>query len=68
MALDISNLTVTERLVEILFEQICQLFKNCMRDATNNKSFCLGLKAINEVHDCIVYMTYDIYFFLYRWL
>ena len=36
---------------------------------TYNKSFGLGLMAINEVHKRIVYMTHEIIFLLfYRWL
>ena len=45
-----------------------QLFRNCMRYATGNKSFCLGLSAINDVRKSIVYMNYDIILFFYQWL
>ena len=36
------------------------MFRNCMSDGTNNKSFGSRLKAIDEVRTRIVYMTYDI--------
>ena len=39
-----------------------------MSDATNNKSFGLGLTDINEVRKRIDYIVEDIYFFIYRWL
>ena len=37
----------------------CQLFRNCMSDATDDKSFGLVLTAINEAHKRIVYITCD---------
>ena len=44
-----------------------QLFRNCMRDATDRNSFGLGLTAINKVHKYIyiVYINYDIIYFFY---
>ena len=39
-----------------------------MCDATHKKSFGSELTAINEVRMRIVYMTYDIIIFFYRWL
>ena len=39
-----------------------------MSDATDNKSFGSGLKAINEVCEHIVYITHDIIVFFYRLL
>ena len=39
-----------------------------MSDATNNKSFGLGLAAINEVQKRIYYVIDNIFVFFYRWL
>ena len=43
-------------------------FRNYMRDATDNKSFGSVLADINEVCKRIVYMTYKIIIFFFRWL
>ena len=36
------------------------LFRNCMSDATDNKSFGLGLTDINKASKHIVYIDYEI--------
>ena len=46
----------------------CQLFRNCKWYATQNKSFGLGLTAINEVRKRIYFILDDIYIFFYWWL
>ena len=37
-----------------------------MINATDNKSFGLGLRAINEVRKCIDYILDDIFVFFYQ--
>ena len=46
--------------VLVLWIKGCQLFRNCMSDENDNKSFGSGITYINEVQKHIVYMTYDI--------
>ena len=41
------------------------MFRNCMWDATHNKSFGLGLTAINDVRKHIYYILDNIFVFLY---
>ena len=38
-----------------------------MYDANNYRSYCLGIKAVNEVCKHIVYILLDIIVFFYRW-
>ena len=42
----------------------CRLFRNCMNNVTNNKSFGSGLTGINEVRKRIDYILDNIFFFL----
>ena len=56
----------TQKLV--LWIKGCQLFRKCMSDATDNKSFGPVLTAINEVRKQIVYMTCVVIVSFYRWL
>ena len=51
----------------VLWIKGCQLFINCMSNVTNNKSFGLGLTAINEVHKRIYCMLDGIFVFFYQW-
>ena len=44
----------------VLWIKGCQLFRNCMSNMTDNKSFDLVLTAIIEVRKRIVYIIYDI--------
>ena len=47
----------------------CQLFRNCMWDATHNKYFGLGLLTdINELHKRIYYIVGNIFVLFYQWL
>ena len=52
----------------VLWINGCQLFRNFMSNATDNKSFGLELTDINEVQKRIDYILDDIYIFFYRWL
>ena len=52
--------------VLVLWTNGCQFFRNCMSDATYNKSFDSILTAINEVRKRIDYTLDNIFVFFYR--
>ena len=51
-----------------LLINVCQLFRNCMNDATDNKLFGSRLTAINKVRKNIYYVIYNKFVFYYLWL
>ena len=58
-------LTYTNILV--LWIKGCQLFRNCVCDATHKKSFGLGLTGINEVRKRTDDILDDIFVFFKYW-
>ena len=54
--------------VFILCINVCKFFRELICNVTDHKSYGLVLTATNEVHKCIVYILFDIKFFLHKWI